>query len=119
MGGVTKEDFCTFHQRFTEGGMRVHDGAEIMDRGPHFNGYRAFTNELAGTMADNSDTENPLGNRVDDELSGTVGPIVGEGPAAGTPGEFDHLNLDPLGLGLGFSQTHPSHFGIGEDHRRD
>ena len=70
-------------------------------------------------MADNSDTENPLGNWVDDELGGTVGPIVGEGPAAGTPGEFDHLDLDALGLGLSFGQTHPSHFGIGEDHRRN
>jgi hypothetical protein len=41
--------------------MWVHDGAEIMDRSPHFNGHCAFTNELAGTMADNSDPENSLG----------------------------------------------------------
>ena len=51
VSGVTEEHFRAFHQRLTEGRMRVHNGSQIVDCGTHLDGHGAFTDEFAGSVA--------------------------------------------------------------------
>ena len=56
------------------------------------------------------------GLRVDDPLGQPFGAADGLGAAAGRPGELGHFDRAALLLGLGFRESCPGDFGIGEDH---
>ena len=119
VGAMAEENLRSFHQRFAQSGVGVHDLGEVMSGRPHFYSHRALTDEFAGTVTDNADAKNPFGARFDDEFGQTIGSVVGQSATTSAPREFGDFDWHPFGFGFGFSESYPSHFWVGEDHSGD
>ena len=106
---------------FAQRWMRMDRLADVHSVCTHFNGQGNLTNHVARMGADHAAAQNlavavGFWGVVEQEFGDTFVAAVGDGAAGGVPGEQALLDLDALGLGLGFGEADPGHFGIGVSH---
>ena len=71
--------------------MRMHRIGDVARGGAHLDGENTFADQLAGADADDADTENALGLRLDDQLGQAIGAIESQRSARGAPQEISRL----------------------------
>jgi len=106
--------------------VRVYGFADVHRVGAHLYGQSDFAYQIARVGTDDAAaqdlavatasmavSQSSLGAVVEQELGKALGAAVGSGAARGGPREEALFDFDALGLGLIFSQTHPSDLGVG------
>ena len=85
----------------------------VFGDGSHFNGERAFGDEVARVWSHNAHAEHALGIGIDNELGLAFDAPNGMRFAQSGPGEAHDIDFSVLFAGVGFGQAHPCNFGIG------
>ena len=91
----------------------------VADRGAALDGHHGLGNQVARAVADDPAADDALRLRGRRSSGSSLGAADGVGPAAGSPRELGHFDRASLPLGLGFRQSGPGDFGIGEDDGRN
>jgi len=93
--------------------------ADVFGERSHFDGEYAFGDHLAGSHADDADTENTLGVGIDEKLGHAFGAVESDGAAGGSPGKLRDFDFAIFFLRLRFGESAPGDFRIGEDDSGD
>ena len=75
MGCGAVKSFSRFHQGFRQSRVRVNAVGKVARGGAQLDRQHSFADQFAGAVADNSDTENALGLRFDDQFGQAIGTI--------------------------------------------
>src|SRR5262249_19654291 len=69
---LPEERLGRFHERLGERRVRMNAELEVRRAGGHLDRYDTLGDQLTGARADDTDAQNPLSLRIDDELRQTV-----------------------------------------------
>lgn len=96
----------------------AHPGDVFAGRAIFLRQYRLI-NQFAGTGADDVSSQDSVCGLIGQNFDKTIGFVVGFRSGVGHEGEFAHFVVDAFALQLFLALSHPAHFGVGVDHRRD
>lgn len=121
-GQIRAASVCHFRchaDGFAQGGVGVDGFADVYGVAAHFYGQADFADEVAGIHADDGAAQEAVGGAVEEEFCKTFFGSVGDGAAAGCPGEDGFFKLDAFCLELIFGFAGPGNFRVGVGHTGD
>jgi hypothetical protein len=99
--------------------MWMNGFTDIHRIGPHLNGERDFSNQIAGVRTNNATSQNFVGCCIKQQLGKAFVTAVRNRPTRRSPGEQTFRDLNTLLNSLLFCQTYPSNLWIRIRNRRD